>query len=153
MRPIPEHFKNCSKDVEFLFVLHIQKLESLFKRSYQIVPYLYAHRTSYKDMTFEGFYDARTLKTNSIPLEIHKLPASETADRIYEGYSEIINHWEEITKYHSILRFLTLSEFFLKVAENVDDLLPTVGKTRMLWMLQVESNFYAFKGRQLIEEI
>lgn len=153
MKPIPEHFKNCNKDLGYLFTSQMQKFENLFKRSYQTIPNFYAFRTSYKGMLFEGFYDARTLKANKFPLDIHELPASETADKIYNGYSEIIKHWEEITKYHSILRFLDLSEFFLKVAENVDDLLPTIGKTRMLWMLQVESNFYAFKGRQLIEEI
>lgn len=150
MKPLSIYFKNCNKDLAYLFNEYLRNLEETcrnlffarFRRSAKIV---------ILDMEFTGFYEPRVLNFHGIPLSVGYVEWDDNSARIYNEYKKIIELWEELSQYRSILKFIEHEELFLRVLDNVDTLKKVVDSKRLDWLMRVEEDFNVFKATKLIE--
>lgn len=151
MKPMPVYFKNCNKDLAFLFDKYLYNLEQACRDVFFYRFPRYA-KIVIQDMEFTGFYETRLLVQNGIPLLTAYVDEWDVdSARIYDGYKELIKVWEDLSQYQSILKFIGREDLFLKVLDNLDTLEKVVDSKQLNWLAKIEENFNVFKATKLIE--
>lgn len=150
MKPMPVHFRNCNKDLTYLFNQYLHDLEESCRNLF-FYQYRYDARIVILDMEFTGFYEPKVLIHIGKPLTVGHVEWDDDSARIYNEYKKIIELWEKLSQYLSILKFVGHEDLFLKVQDNADTLKNLMNSKRLDWLVGVEEDFNVFKATKLIE--